>query len=497
MKLRSACKFLHLLTIIFTVIEAQLVDKSNKRKEISRFEPNWESLDSRELPKWYDESKIGIFIHWGVYSVPAFGTGLSAEWFWTIWRSWNVEDHVNFMKDNFKPGFTYQDFARDFTGEHFNATEWVQLFAESGAKYVVITSKHHEGYTLWPSKYSFSWNSVDVGLHRDIICEAFYLEVYLFNSDNVFSAELSEACRVDNRIRFGVYHSLLEWYNPMYVSDRDSEFTQREFVEKKTIPELKELVMKYKPDIVWSDGEWEASYEYWNATEFLAWLYNDSPVSEIVVTNDRWGNDTMCLHGGFFTCHDRFNPGVLQPYKWENAMTIDKLTWGHRNNAKLQDFLTSKELIKELVVTVSCGGNILINVGPDKFGIIQPIFAERLRDMGKWLSANGEAIYESQPWLYQNDTITPDVWYTQGASINLRRDVFAIVLDYPYDTNTVELYSLFGYTDENTTIHVLGYPESVQWRIVNESVQVTLPNKAQLDKRGLNLAWTLKINVPE
>lgn len=113
-----------------------------------------------------------------------------------------------------------------------------------------------------------------------------------------------------------------------------------------TMPELKDLVTTYKPDIVWSDGEWEASYEYWNSTEFLAWLYNDSPVAESVVTNDRWGNDTMCLHGGFFTCHDRYNPGVLQPYKWENAMTIDKLTWGHRNNAKLQDFLTSEELIK-------------------------------------------------------------------------------------------------------------------------------------------------------
>lgn len=92
----------------------------------------------------YDQSKVGIFIHWGVYSVPAFGTGLSAEWFWTIWRSWNEGDHVNFMNKNFKPGFTYQDFARDFTGEHFNATEWVQLFVQSGAKYIVITSKHRK-----------------------------------------------------------------------------------------------------------------------------------------------------------------------------------------------------------------------------------------------------------------------------------------------------------------------------------------------------------------
>lgn len=115
------------------------------------------------------------------------------------------------------------------------------------------------------------------------------------------------------------------------------------------------------------------------------------------------------------------------------------------------------------MVTVSCGGNILINVGPDKTGIIQPIFAERLRNMGKWLSVNGQAIYESQPWIYQNDTITPDVWYTSSSTVGTqRRNVYAIVLDYPYDAENVKLFSLFGYTDENTTISLLGYPHALQ-----------------------------------
>lgn len=130
------------------------------------------------------------------------------------------------------------------------------------------------------------------------------------------------------------------------------------------LPELKELVDVYQPEVIWSDGEWEAPYTYWNSTDFLAWyslrikrkqwnniilvyrLYNDSPVSETVVTNDRWGSETLCKHGDFYTCSDRYNPGVLQPHKWENAMTIDKKSWGHRSNAKLEDFLTTKELIK-------------------------------------------------------------------------------------------------------------------------------------------------------
>ncbi len=115
------------------------------------------------------------------------------------------------------------------------------------------------------------------------------------------------------------------------------------------------------------------------------------------------------------------------------------------------------------MVTVSCGGNILVNVGPDKTGMIQPIFAERLRDMGKWLSVNGQAIYESQPWIYQNDTVTPNVWFTaSSAPVTQRRNIYAIVLDYPYDSEDVELFSLFGKTDENTTISLLGYPHALQ-----------------------------------
>lgn len=117
----------------------------------------------------------------------------------------------------------------------------------------------------------------------------------------------------------------------------------------------------------------------------------------------------------------------------------------------------------ELVITVSCGGNILVNVGPDKTGMIQPIFAERLRAMGKWLSVNGQAIYESQPWTYQNDTVTPNVWYTSSSTPGTqRRNVYAILLEYPYDTENVELFSLFGYTDEHTVISMLGYPHALR-----------------------------------
>jgi alpha-L-fucosidase len=132
------------------------------------YKPTWESLGTRPLPQWYDQSKIGIFIHWGVFSVPSFGS----EWFWMNWQSSNRSGHqkyVDFMKKNYPPDFTYADFAPKFTAEFYEPDKWAEIFNASGAKYVVLTSKHHEGYTLWPSKYSFNWNAMDVGPKRDLL----------------------------------------------------------------------------------------------------------------------------------------------------------------------------------------------------------------------------------------------------------------------------------------------------------------------------------------
>lgn len=115
-----------------------------------------------------------------------------------------------------------------------------------------------------------------------------------------------------------------------------------------------------------------------------------------------------------------------------------------------------------MVITVSTGGNILINVGPTQSGLIQPIFVERLRGMGKWLQINGEAIYESRPWKYQNDSPLKNIWYTSKSTKNNRTIVYAIVLDYPYDSAGVNLYSLGQFVDNNTKAKMLGYPDELK-----------------------------------
>ncbi|KAJ3645946.1 hypothetical protein Zmor_023563 [Zophobas morio] len=428
---------------------------------VADYEANWDSLDSRPLPDWYDKAKIGIFLHWGVYSVPSLGN----EWFWSSWVGGNSEI-VNFIEKNYPPNWTYQDFAEQFTAEFYDPDTWADLFKNSGAKYVVLTSKHHEGYAMWPSKYSYSWNANDVGPHRDLL------------------GDLAKAVRSKD-LHFGLYHSLLEWYHPLYEDDKANNWATSNFVDSKVIPEMKELISTYEPEVLWSDGNWESPDTYWKATEFLAWLYNESPVKDVIVSNDRWGSNTQCIHGDIYTCYDKYNPGVLQPHKWENAMTVDRNSWGYRRTIKISDILTIHELIETLTQTISCGGNILINVGPTKEGTIVPIFQERLLQLGTWLGINGDAIYESVPWSVQNDTLTSGVWYTSKDS-----DVYAIVLNWP-DGNVLNLGAatpLFGSSSE---VILLGnQDQSLTWEISDDKVAITLPDQAAVMSEW---AWVIKI----
>ncbi|UYV68561.1 FUCA1 [Cordylochernes scorpioides] len=398
----------------------------------ANFTPTWESLDARCNPSWFDEGKVGIFVHWGLYSVPALGS----EWFWKCLKA-GSEGVRDFMEKNFKPGFSYGDFAPHFTAELFDPVEWAELFAEAGAKYVVLTAKHHDGFTLWPSALAFQWNAKALGPHRDLVGEFF------------------AAARNRTALRLGIYYSLMEWFHPLYQIDKVSNFSTSIFVKMKTMPELRELVEVYTPDVIWADGEWEAPGEYWDSLNFLAWLFNESPVAKSVLVNDRWGKESICRHGSYLTCKDRYNPKTLQCRKWENAMTLDRNSWGFRRNANLDDYLTTKELIQTLIETVAYGGNILINVGPTHDGRILPIFQERLRDLGRWLSVNGDAIYCTTPWKHsQNDSLTPNVWYTSRGDA-----LYALALDWPLDGRLT-----LGSILKPKTVTVLGHGKQLLFR---------------------------------
>ena len=313
----------------------------------ARFAPTWESLDSRVNPTWYSDAKVGIFIHFSLFSVPSF----HGEWFVYDWLGAKDQDVVDFVAQTEAPSFAYGDYAPRFTAEFFNATTWLALFKASGARYVVPTTKHHDGFAMWPSATSFNFNCLAVGPKRDVI------------------GELAKATRAAG-LRFGAYHSLFEFYNPLYLSDKANNWTTQVFVAEKVLPEMRDLVERYRPDILWSDGDWEppGNSTYWNSTEFLAWLVNDSPVADTVLYNDRWGENSLCRHGSFYTCADRYLPGSLVGHPWENAFSLDTGSWGYRRNAPLSDYMTTAQVISTVAQTVALGGNALINVGPAKDG---------------------------------------------------------------------------------------------------------------------------------
>lgn len=432
-----------------------------------KYTPTWPSIDSRPLPKWYDEAKIGIFMHWGVFSVPSYDNG----WFWYRWQGQKIPRYVEFVNRNYGLKWTYADFAPLFRAEFFDPQEWARLFAKSGAKYFVLTSKHHEGFTNWPSAVSYNWNSMDVGPKRDLV------------------GDLASAIRNLTDIKFGVYHSWFEWFHPLYLEDRKNKFLTNKFVMQKSMPELIELVTKYKPEVIWSDGDWEAPDWYWNSTSFLSWLYNESPVADSVVVNDRWGIGTFCKHGGFWNCEDRYNPGKLMSHKWENAFTLDKDSWGFDRNS--HNYMTREELLREVVSTVAYGGNCLINIGPTADGRIANIFRRLLTQMGDWLNVNGEAIYKTHACpQHQNDTLTPNVFYTCSRTRSkLTRN--AIVFDWPKD-NLLLLGSLSSCPTGVALLGVEGKTPTCKGEVGKIRIDMTSVVGMVLRKKVLS-PWTLTL----
>lgn len=393
-------------------------------------EPTWKSLDSRPIPPWYDEAKFGIMLHFGVYSAT-----IGSEWFWKDWKRGHpgLTAHVTLTKP---PNFSYQEYANDFKAELFDPDEWADIFADAGARYVVVTAKHHDGFTLYPSSYSPNWNSVDVGPHFDIL------------------NELADSIKVHKgSMRFGIYYSLMEWFHPLYLKDRKE--STKHFVDHKMLPELKEIVELYLPDIVWSDGDWDMTDEYWKSKEFLVWLFTNSSVKEDVVVNDRWGTGIMCKHGSFLTCKDRYNPGIIQNKKFENALSLDTSSWGFDSMTRLDDILSTKKLIRELVTTVACNGNLLLNVGPNSAGRISNIYAERLLEIGKWLKVNGEGIYGSRPWVKANEG--KDIWFTVNKKNRL---LYVFVLEYPFESNMIVIKNVTQFTSESPKISLVGFADT-------------------------------------
>jgi alpha-L-fucosidase len=414
------CLFLLLVALFSTTVHAQ-------------YQPNWASLDKRETPEWWKEAKFGIFIHWGLYSVPAYAPVKEVEGVYEKYaehyenrlitgNTLFTAHHNKFYGKDFK----YKDFAPMFKAEYFNPDDWADLFQKAGAKYVVLTSKHHDGFSLWPSKESPGWNSVETGPKRDLI------------------QDLSASVRKKG-LHMGLYYSLLEWSNPLYKKE-----TLNAWVDTHMIPQMKDLVVKYKPEIIFADGEWDYTSAELKSEQFLSWLYNESPVKETVVVNDRWGKETRSKHGDYYTTeydlvHDEKGIGKNAEHPWEESRGIGT-SYGYNRFETSKDYFSSKQLVELLIDKVSNGGNLLLDIGPDANGLIPVVMQERLLDIGAWMKVNGEAIYGTTAWEKRPETMqADDVFYTR------KKDALYVICtkwpDKPIVVNHMEKagdVSLFG-----------------------------------------------------
>ncbi len=344
-----------------------------------RYEARWESLDRRPTPSWFLDGKFGIFIHWGVYSVPAWGAPRSyAEWYWQRMAD-RKPDNVwwQFHRKNYGESFDYKDFAPMFRAELFDPAQWADIFRRSGARYVVLTSKHHEGFCLWPSQeanraWGRPWNSVDIGPRRDLL------------------GDLAQAVRAQG-LKMGFYYSLYEWFNPLWKADR------QRYVREHMIPQFKDVVTRYRPSIIFSDGEWDMPSSEWKSEELLAWLFNESPCREDVVVNDRWGKETRHRHGTYYTTE--YGAGMKDAaHAWEENRGMG-YSYGYNRAETIDDYRPAREMIMMLADLVSRGGNLLLDIGPTGDGRIPVIMQQRLLEIGDWLRVNGEAIYGTRAAL--------------------------------------------------------------------------------------------------
>ncbi len=455
-----------------------------------KYEPRWESLDKRPIPRWFLDAKFGIFIHWGVYSVPSWrkvteGRYASyAEWYYARVMFDEESGGREFHTRNFGEDFEYRDFAPLFRAELFDPGYWAELFSRSGAKYVVLTAKHHDGYCLWPTKSPFKkgWNSMNVGPKRDLV------------------GDLAKAVRAMG-LRMGLYYSIIEWessrthrtesgyFIPLRLVERYG-IPEDRYVDEHMIPQLKELVLDYQPAVIFGDaGEWDRTAAEWKTLDFLSWLYNNAPNKDEVVVNDRFGKDMPGKHGDYFSSEYQDAEGVGMYHPWEESRGMGG-SYGFNRDENIDDYNTSEELVHELIDIVSRGGNLLLNVGPTADGRIPVIMQQRLVDIGDWLKVNGEAIYGTRPWKGAglNRENRDFMYFTKKGN-----DIYAIWTCWPQET-----FPITGIRPtKDTSISLLGSNDPLEWKASGDKITIRPPliNPATAP---CPFAWIFKIsNVQE
>jgi len=333
-------------------------------------------LSKDERMEWWRDARFGLFIHWGLYSVPA-GT----------YKGERVDGLGEWIMNNAKiPVEEYEKFAPQFNPIGFRADEWVRLAKNAGMKYIVLTSKHHDGFCLWDSKVT-DYDVMDATpFKRDILLE------------------LSQACKKQG-VKLCFYHSIMDWHHPdaqapfwpNYNDTSKSNPNFGRYVDTYLRPQLTELVTNYGPlGVLWFDGEWIQDWTEPQGKDLYAYLRGLQPS---LIINNRVGKGRQGMEGlskgddyagDFGTPEQQVPPEGLPGVDWETCMTMND-TWGFKSYD--ENWKSVEELIHTLADVASKGGNFLLNVGPTPEGLIPQPSVERLQEVGKWMAVNGESIH--------------------------------------------------------------------------------------------------------
>lgn len=419
----------------------------NKMLRSQNLNADWEILRNRPYPDWFKDAKLGVFIHWGVYSVPAYGGPESyAEWYLRGLQA-GAQNRIDFMKKNFGDDFVYEDFAPLFKAELFDPHEWADIFSKAGARYIVLVAKHHDGFCLWPSSQAPGWNSVDTGPKRDIV------------------GELAEAVREKN-LRFGLYYSLPEWNHPLHRWYTDPPDSIYRYVNEHMIPQFTDLISSYLPDLIFTDGEWFNTADDWHAKQLIAWYYNLLGPDAIV--NDRWGHGADI---GFIT--PEYSAGEIKTNRpWAEVRGLGR-SFGLNRNEKLSAYMSNTELIHLFVKSVANGGGLIINVGPASDGKIPLLQQERIEALGAWIAQNEEAIYGAKTWnipavykdvsLQRTDTLMQFNWVRNSPGKPISEDNFSVVWEGFIRPDATERYFFRAEADDGMRLFINNKLVIDQW----------------------------------
>jgi alpha-L-fucosidase len=491
-------QILYFLGLLFMLLGC----RTNTQKKESQmvYQENWESLAMHnEEPDWFKDAKFGIYFHWGVYSVPAFGD----EWYPRRMYFKGSEENKHHVETYGDPSvFGYHDFVPMFKAEHFDAKAWADLFKKAGARFAGPVAEHHDGFSMWASKVT-PWNVMDKGPHRDITGElkqAISADGMKFittfhhakNLQRYKGKELEEIKRHQDNLQNAFWDSHYPLFEGTAPAKDDPElnylygnFPKDEWEEKIWFGKLKEVIDNYQPDIIWFDS-WLDLISEEKRQKFCAYYLNEAAKLGKDVVIVRKQND-LPLDVSVDDL-EKSRKNSMEDKAWMTDETLSTGSWCYTKNLQIKP---AADILHVLIDIVSKNGVLLLNISPKADGTIPQDQQEVLLKMGDWLNKYGEAIYETRPWYTfgEGPTIEPegnfknhkefmkikyssrDIRYTTKGNI-----VYAIIMGVPDHSQSI-LMTSFSKTKSGKNFKIkqifnMGSSQNLNWELTEKGLLV-------------------------